>query len=256
MNAHMPLSGVRSVIAADAARRRQRPWWRAQILLRIWAVIIPLFGSAYVVLEYLNAKDQPSTVQARQMAPATSAGPLLDPAPAAPSRVDAPIPALATPAPRMPAPVFSTAVQPPPETRSVTAPAAPAAIAAPTPPPATQAAVAPSAPVVSPGPAAVAPVAPPPSAATLELIRRGEDLLYQGEIISARRLFERAASSGNPQAATGVGRTYDPAVIESHNPPAGVADRDAAASWYRRGAALGDPEAARRLRDVMAVSGN
>lgn len=85
------------------------------------------------------------------------------------------------------------------------------------------------------------------------LVRRGDAMMEQGDISAARRLYERAAAAGNAQAATGMGRTYDPVQLAARGAPPSMADRARAADWYRRGAALGDPAAAGLLREMVAT---
>lgn len=122
-----------------------------------------------------------------------------------------------------------------------------------------------SPPLALPGPAPIAapaappravPAVPPPAAEAMApalvqiLLRRGDDMMTQGDVSAARRLYERAAAAGNAQAATGVGRSFDPEVLAFLGAPTSMADRATALEWYRRGAALGDAEAARLLRDA------
>jgi TPR repeat protein len=98
-------------------------------------------------------------------------------------------------------------------------------------------------------------------------------MLARGDIVAARLFYERAAALGSAEAATSIGKTYDPAFLVSigaagtvtsigktYDPAflvsigaAGtVANPVLAASWYRNAAELGDPEAARRLATMTA----
>jgi hypothetical protein len=84
------------------------------------------------------------------------------------------------------------------------------------------------------------------------LARRGRELLAVGDIVAARRFFERAAEAGNAPAATGAGRTYDPLYLRQ------VArglrgDPDKAADWYLKAVALGDSEAGVLLMRLLAA---
>jgi TPR repeat protein len=84
------------------------------------------------------------------------------------------------------------------------------------------------------------------------LARRGQELLAVGDIVAARRFFERAAEAGNAPAATGAGRTYDPLYLRQ------VArglrgDPDKAADWYLKAVALGDSEAGVLLMRLLAA---
>jgi TPR repeat protein len=89
-----------------------------------------------------------------------------------------------------------------------------------------------------------------PSASAEEiatLIARGDALLSNGDIISARLYYERAANAGDGHAAMLMAETFDPAFLE-HAGVRGVrGDAAQAAIWYQRARDLGDREAARRF---------
>ena len=115
-----------------------------------------------------------------------------------------------------------------------------------------------AAPIAAP-PAVVAmtrPASPPPAEATppspekaAELLRRGDALLRQGDIVAARLFYERAVAAGSGQAATRMGKTYDPLFLATLNARGTKGDIARAIEWYRRGAAeFGDAEAEERLR--------
>jgi hypothetical protein len=91
---------------------------------------------------------------------------------------------------------------------------------------------------------------PPPVAAALEaplaLRHQGDQALAAGDIAAARPLFERAAEGGDARAATEAGKTYDPNVLTGTSSV--MADPARAAAWYRKGAALGDGQAAGLLQ--------
>lgn len=72
-------------------------------------------------------------------------------------------------------------------------------------------------------------------------------MVVLGDISAARLLYQRAAALGSAQAATAIGKTYDPTFLTSIRASGIVADRTAAAAWYRKGAAMGDREGADRL---------
>ncbi|MBX6375692.1 MAG: hypothetical protein IRZ13_15850 [Acetobacteraceae bacterium] len=80
------------------------------------------------------------------------------------------------------------------------------------------------------------------------LIRRGDEMLALGDVSAARLLYERAANAGSASAAVAAGRTYDPAVLRVIGALEIRPDPAAAAAWYRRAAALGDPAATAMLR--------
>jgi hypothetical protein len=102
------------------------------------------------------------------------------------------------------------------------------------------------------------PVAPAPPAASphvstqeiAELLARGDTLLRQGDITSARLFYERAANTGDGQAALRLGATFDPAfrgweVLRGAN-----SDPSKARLWYRRARELGEAEASWRLKGL------
>ena len=120
--------------------------------------------------------------------------------------------------------------------------------------PAATAAPAPSAPQV-----AVLEAAPAPSTAGREapldagvalMVRRGDELLATGDVVSARRFFEIGAQAGDAAALCGVAKTYDAEFLRLIG-ARGVSGDDAEAlGWYRRAAAAGSAEAAARLQTM------
>ena len=82
------------------------------------------------------------------------------------------------------------------------------------------------------------------------LLSRGDVMLELGDISTARLLYQRAAAAGSAKAATALGKTYDPTFLASIKVSGLAPDRAAAASWYRKGADLGDAEAADRLARI------
>ena len=84
------------------------------------------------------------------------------------------------------------------------------------------------------------------------LLRRGNAALADGDIVAARLLFERAAALGSASAATAAGKTYDIAFLPRSIARGIQTDQRAAAAWYDRAAALGDPEAGALLTRVEA----
>lgn len=120
------------------------------------------------------------------------------------------------------------------------------------------------APVVTPPPQAVQappPASPSPPAASAQpsiprltmdehtaLIERGRLLIRNGDIASARLMFERAADGGSGRAALLLGETYDPDVLVSLGVLGAKGDPAKARRWYTRASELGMPMAAERLR--------
>lgn len=82
------------------------------------------------------------------------------------------------------------------------------------------------------------------------LLERGSAMLALGDFAAARLLYERAAAAGSAVAATAAGTTYDPGILASRHAAGIQADPLAAADWYRRALAMGDPAAAGRLRQL------
>jgi TPR repeat protein len=82
----------------------------------------------------------------------------------------------------------------------------------------------------------------PPSADTSMLLARGDSLLGMGDIASARLFYERAADTGDGQAALRLGETYDPAFLERARLRV-QGDRARAVLWYQRARELGASEA-------------
>jgi hypothetical protein len=122
-------------------------------------------------------------------------------------------------------------------------------------------------PVAPPPVAAVPPVAtvpppvaavPPPAAASRSLdseemaamLKRGESFIATGDIAAARLLLRRVAEAGNARAALALGATYDPAVLKQIGILGAAADVKQARTWYEKAAALGSPEAPKRLEQL------
>ncbi len=178
--------------------------------------------------------------------------------------IPAPAPRFATPAATEAPPAGPPApenAEPPPEPPQPSASARPAAA-----PPAAAAhalaAIEPAARAKPPGEAVAtveaepAPIPPraadkPPSAAAAPLVRRGEELLASGDIVSARHFFERAAEAGDAAAACGLGKSYDPLFLQRVGTRGVVGDPAKAVDWYRRAARAGSNEAAARLARLL-----
>jgi hypothetical protein len=75
------------------------------------------------------------------------------------------------------------------------------------------------------------------------LITKGDTLLASGDILSARQFYRRAFDMKTPQAAYGVGQTYDPAVYARYQIKGLEPDAQLAAEWYGKAAAVGDEAA-------------
>jgi hypothetical protein len=66
------------------------------------------------------------------------------------------------------------------------------------------------------------------------LIRDGNKLMRDGDIAGARRLYEQAASNGNPEAALAMGRSFDPSYFEKLPVKTGKPDPATAFEWYKK----------------------
>jgi type II secretory pathway predicted ATPase ExeA len=152
------------------------------------------------------------------------------------------------------------AAAPPPEPLAQT-PAEAQAPAAPAPPqPVTQAPAetpapaAPTAAAQAPAPdapsGAVTPAAPKPAQADLldmeRLMRRGQALMQEGDVASARLFFERAAASGHAAALTALGQSFDPLELRRLGVIGIKGDANRALAWYRAANDAGDPTANER----------
>jgi hypothetical protein len=109
-------------------------------------------------------------------------------------------------------------------------------------------------------PPAAAPLGPAPALRALEraldrdeisiLVKRGQELVTQGDIAGGRLLLRRAAEAGDPQAMQALGGTYDAAVLARLKVIGVAPDEARARAWYERAAAAGAPEAGRRLEQL------
>jgi hypothetical protein len=195
---------------------------------------------------------QPEPVQAEpsQAEPARPEATQAEAAGSEPSQAEATRPeATPPPAPpsaEMPAAAASAGDPAPPEE------AAPTATTNGHPPPQAPEAVPPDPPPAPPPPAPAARArAPAPQlspAVLATLLRRADALLRQGDVSSARLLYERAAASGSGPAALGAARTYDPGYLASIDAQGLRGDPRRAAEWYRKAHALGEPGAGERLK--------
>jgi len=105
----------------------------------------------------------------------------------------------------------------------------------------------------------VTPVAPPPpplpERAPLRLdrqeiatlIKRGEELLNNGDFSSARLLLRRAAEAGSADAALTLGSTYDPLTIQRLGAIGAKPDIARARKWYQKAVELGSDSASEQL---------
>jgi hypothetical protein len=77
------------------------------------------------------------------------------------------------------------------------------------------------------------------------LIKRGAELVANGNIGAARMMFQPAAEAGDPMAAFALAETYDPLVLERLGAKGITPDVALARQWYEKAKALGAPAAPR-----------
>ena len=83
------------------------------------------------------------------------------------------------------------------------------------------------------------------------LLKRGEDLIRNGDLAAARVVLRRAAEAKSAEAALMLGKTYDPVVLRELKVHGVAPDVVMARSWYEKAKELGSPEAPRRL-EILA----
>lgn len=144
------------------------------------------------------------------------------------------------------------------------APPAPAVAAAPRPEPAPQRILTAAPPEPQPQPAAKLEAAAPSLAPAQSrkmaisaeteaaMLDRATQMLSNGDVSSARLLFEHVAKKGSGKAAMALARTFDPAFFGSINTRGLKPDRDKAKQWYSVAADLGQDEARSRLGALSA----
>ena len=107
--------------------------------------------------------------------------------------------------------------------------------------------------------AAEPPIAPPPAQRKLDqeeiavLLKRGKDLIANGDLAAARLVLQRAADANDAEAALALGATYDPLVLRALKVYGFKADPVMARVWYEKARELGSAAAPRRLE--MLTSG-
>lgn len=79
------------------------------------------------------------------------------------------------------------------------------------------------------------------------LIKRGKDLLADGDLAAARLLLRRAAEAGSADGALTLGTTFDPAVLLRLGAIGAMPDLAKARQWYQRAAELGSSAASQKL---------
>ena len=83
-------------------------------------------------------------------------------------------------------------------------------------------------------------------------LARGNEKLAIKDISAARKIYEYAADGGSAAAAMALAKTYDPAYLAEIGAVGVRPDQALATAWYRKAAALGDPDAKVRLQTLGA----
>jgi hypothetical protein len=82
------------------------------------------------------------------------------------------------------------------------------------------------------------------------LIKRGNNLLKDGDFAAARLLFERGANAGSAEAALALGSTYDPLVVKRLGAIMVRPDVENARKWYQIAAERGSADAKLQLANL------
>jgi TPR repeat protein len=85
------------------------------------------------------------------------------------------------------------------------------------------------------------------------LLKRGKDLIANGDIAAARLVLRRAADANDAEAALALAATYDPYVLRGLKVYSFAADAEMARAWYEKARELGSSAASQRLE--MLTSG-
>jgi hypothetical protein len=86
------------------------------------------------------------------------------------------------------------------------------------------------------------------------LIKRGEELLSNGDIAAARLLLQRAAETHDARAAFVLAGTYDPMVMGQFSRGGGGSDVALARVWYQRARDWGSPDAPKQLEALASAN--
>jgi hypothetical protein len=244
----MPAPAAAAPPVAHAPKSRPLP---INFVVAFGCVALFLSTTLFVMSQW--HRGEPSVVSQPAPTPATTQAVVSPPvSPPVDTAVNVPLPAPAPP-PVTPVPPSPAVAAPPAPVASAT----PAIVIDPPPPIATaESAVKPAVPVdpvpvVAPTPAA-APVAAPDTQQAVALLARGDDMLATGDVAAARLFYQRAAELGSAAAATAVGQTYDPGVLELLRVRGARGDVGTAAEWYRKAIAAGDRQAEIRLKRLLA----
>jgi hypothetical protein len=84
------------------------------------------------------------------------------------------------------------------------------------------------------------------------LMKRGKDLIANGDFAAARLVLQRPAESGSAHAALMLAGTYDPMVLKNLRAYGCAPDIQKARYWYQKANELGSPDAPKRLKLLAA----
>jgi hypothetical protein len=87
------------------------------------------------------------------------------------------------------------------------------------------------------------------------LLKRGKDLIANGDIAAARLILKRAADANNAEAALALAATFDPFVLRELKVYGFPPDAVLARVWYEKATELGSPTALRRLEILTQGEG-
>jgi hypothetical protein len=82
------------------------------------------------------------------------------------------------------------------------------------------------------------------AAEVAQMVKRGADLMANGDVAGARLMYQRAAEAGEATAAFALAESYDPAVLGKWGIPPDLA---LAQTWYAKARDLGSTQAPERL---------
>jgi hypothetical protein len=83
-----------------------------------------------------------------------------------------------------------------------------------------------------------------------QMVKRGTELMANGDVAGARLMYQRAAEAGEPIAALALAETYDPLVLGKGGIPP---DLGLARTWYAKARDLGAAQAPERLERLARL---
>jgi hypothetical protein len=84
------------------------------------------------------------------------------------------------------------------------------------------------------------------------LVEQGERFIAEGDIITARMIFERAVKTGDAAAAMALAAAYDPIVLTRRGVLGIDTDVEKARAWYQKAQSLGAAQALERLNALAS----